>query len=139
MATSGRTAPPKIRLSTVVDIEPQIELQLDAPAKVGARVRVTVFDEDLFRTGDLSKDYNKVFSTFIGSLDPFMPAAVRDPAPRFDQEIVDPCSDFNNPASGATPAIIANCIAQGVPGDGSYVQLNAQLPVVTGGNDALDP
>jgi iron complex outermembrane receptor protein len=57
---------------------------------------------------------------------------------RFDQEVIDPCSDFNNPASGATAAIIANCIAQGVPADGSYVQLNPQLPVVTGGNEALD-
>lgn len=84
MATTGRTAPSKIRLSTVVDVEPEIELQLDAPAKVGALVRVTVFDEDLFRTGDLSKEYNKVFSTFIGTLEPFLPPAVRDPANLID-------------------------------------------------------
>ena len=55
---------------------------------------------------------------------------------RFDQEVVDPCSAVG----GAIPAAVAaNCIAQGVPANGSYVQLNAQLPVVTGGNPDLEP
>ena len=49
---------------------------------------------------------------------------------RFDQEVTDPCS-------GVVPAT-ANCIADGVPA-GGYTQLNAQLPVVTGGNPDLDP
>jgi iron complex outermembrane receptor protein len=54
---------------------------------------------------------------------------------RFDQEVADPCSGM----TAATPANIrANCVAEGVPNDNSYVQLNAQLPVVTGGNDTLD-
>jgi iron complex outermembrane receptor protein len=56
---------------------------------------------------------------------------------RFDQEIVDPCSDFNNNGSSAT--VRANCVADGVPANGSYVQNNAQLSVVTGGNPNLDP
>jgi iron complex outermembrane receptor protein len=55
---------------------------------------------------------------------------------RFDQEIVDPCSDFNN--NGASATVRANCVADGVPANGSYVQTNAQLPVVTGGNPDLD-
>lgn len=55
---------------------------------------------------------------------------------RFDQEVVDPCSGM----TAATPANIrTNCVAQGVPNNNSYVQLNAQLPVITGGNPALDP
>jgi iron complex outermembrane receptor protein len=55
---------------------------------------------------------------------------------RFDQEIVDPCSGM----TAATPANIrANCVADGVPNNNSYVQLNAQLPVVTGGNPNLTP
>jgi iron complex outermembrane receptor protein len=55
---------------------------------------------------------------------------------RFDQEVADPCSGM----TAGTPANIrANCIADGVPANNSYVQLNAQLPVVTGGNDQLDP
>ena len=55
---------------------------------------------------------------------------------RFDQEVVDPCSGLTN----ASPANIrTNCIADGVPANNSYVQLNAQLPVVTGGNQNLDP
>ncbi len=55
---------------------------------------------------------------------------------RFDQEVVDPCSGM----TAATPANIrANCVAEGVPNNNSYVQLNAQLPVITGGNAALDP
>ena len=55
---------------------------------------------------------------------------------RFDQEIVDPCSGM----TAATPANIrTNCIAEGVPANNSYVQLNPQLPVVTGGNPGLAP
>lgn len=55
---------------------------------------------------------------------------------RFDQEVVDPCSAIG----GAIPAAVrANCIAEGVPANGSYVQANPQLPVVTGGNQDLDP
>ena len=55
---------------------------------------------------------------------------------RFDQEVVDPCSGM----TAATPANIrTNCVADGVPNNNSYVQLNAQLPVITGGNDLLDP
>ena len=53
---------------------------------------------------------------------------------RFDQEIVDPCSAVG----GQIPAAVrANCIAHGVPSNGSYVQANPQLPVITGGNPAL--
>jgi iron complex outermembrane receptor protein len=55
---------------------------------------------------------------------------------RFDQEVVDPCSGM----TAATPANIrTNCIAEGVPANNSYTQLNAQLPVITGGNPNLDP
>jgi iron complex outermembrane receptor protein len=55
---------------------------------------------------------------------------------RFDQEVIDPCSGM----TAATPANIrANCVAEGVPNDNSYVQLNAQLPVITGGNINLAP
>ena len=52
---------------------------------------------------------------------------------RFDQELADPCSADQNP----TGAILANCIAQGVPAD--YVQLNSQLSVLTSGNENLTP
>jgi len=55
---------------------------------------------------------------------------------RFDQEIVDPCSAVG----GQIPAAVRqNCIASGVPASGSYVQANPQLPVITGGNNALKP
>jgi iron complex outermembrane receptor protein len=55
---------------------------------------------------------------------------------RFDQDLVDPCSAVG----GQIPAAVrANCIAEGVPASGSYVQANPQLPVVTGGNDQLAP
>ncbi len=62
-------------------------------------------------------------------------------ASRFDQVVADPCSDFLG-LSGGAPAnatVRANCIARGVPANGSYVQLNAQLPVVTSGNTSLVP
>jgi iron complex outermembrane receptor protein len=55
---------------------------------------------------------------------------------RFDQEVVDPCSAVG----GQIPAAVrTNCIAQGVPANGSYVQNNPQLSVLTGGNIALNP
>ena len=50
---------------------------------------------------------------------------------RFDQELTDPCS--GNP----TGAVLANCIAQGVPP--GYVQNNPQISVITGGNENLKP
>jgi len=57
-------------------------------------------------------------------------------ASRFDQEVVDPCSGF----SAATPANVrANCIARGVPANGSYTQLNPQVSVITSGNTSLKP
>ncbi|MDP3870668.1 TonB-dependent receptor domain-containing protein [Phenylobacterium sp.] len=62
-------------------------------------------------------------------------------ASRFDQEVVDPCSDMLG-LSGGTPAsaaVRANCIARGVPASGSYVQLNPQVSVITSGNRALTP
>lgn len=60
---------------------------------------------------------------------------------RFDQEITDPCSDLLGLAGGtpASAAVQANCIAQGVPANGSYVQNNPQLSVITGGNEELQP
>lgn len=54
---------------------------------------------------------------------------------RFDQDVADPCSGLT---SGSPANIRTNCIADGVPANNSYVQLNAQLPVVTGGNPNLD-
>jgi iron complex outermembrane recepter protein len=63
-------------------------------------------------------------------------------ASRFDQEVIDPCSDFLGllPNGVAAPAAVqANCIALGVPANGSYVQLNPQLPVIVSGNAALTP
>ncbi|MDH3372575.1 MAG: TonB-dependent receptor [Gammaproteobacteria bacterium] len=56
---------------------------------------------------------------------------------RFDATIADPCSDFNN--TGVSQTVIDNCIAEGVPNDGSYVQLGGQISVLTGGNPELQP
>lgn len=60
---------------------------------------------------------------------------------RFDQEITDPCSDMLGLSGGtaASATVRANCIARGVPANGSYVQANPQLSVITGGNQDLQP
>jgi len=55
---------------------------------------------------------------------------------RFDQTLNDPCSDLANQGN---QTVIDNCIALGVPGDGSYQQLNPQISVTTGGNRELQP
>jgi iron complex outermembrane receptor protein len=52
---------------------------------------------------------------------------------RFDQEVNDPCSASQNP----TGQVLANCTAHGVPA--GYQQLNAQISVLTGGNEDLKP
>ena len=56
-------------------------------------------------------------------------------ASRFDQEVVDPCSNFLTQSA----TIQANCVARGVPADGSYTQLNPQIGVITSGNQNLTP
>lgn len=56
---------------------------------------------------------------------------------RFDATLDDPCSDFNRPE--VPQEVRDRCIALGVPGDGSYTQLNPQISVTTGGNRELAP
>jgi iron complex outermembrane receptor protein len=54
---------------------------------------------------------------------------------RFDATINDPCNDLLTlPAN-----VQANCIANGVPADGSYTQNNPQLPVFVRGTETLNP
>ena len=65
-------------------------------------------------------------------------------AARFDQTLSDPCSDMlgvdpNGSGNPAPQATIDNCIALGVPADGSYTQFNPQISTATGGNDTLTP
>ncbi|MFL6737837.1 MAG: TonB-dependent receptor domain-containing protein, partial [Sphingomicrobium sp.] len=62
-------------------------------------------------------------------------------ASRFDQTLSDPCSNdstaaqnFNNNAT-----VKSNCIAAGVPANGSYAQPNPQISVIVGGNEELEP
>ncbi|HVF37492.1 MAG TPA: TonB-dependent receptor [Sphingomicrobium sp.] len=62
---------------------------------------------------------------------------------RFDQTLADPCSNHTGntaPRRFANDATVrANCIAMGVPADGSYQQANAQISVIVGGNEDLTP
>ncbi|MCY3860142.1 MAG: TonB-dependent receptor [Gammaproteobacteria bacterium] len=56
---------------------------------------------------------------------------------RLDAVIADPCSDFL--VSNIGPEVIQNCVAAGVPVDGTYAQLGSQISVMTGGNPSLRP
>ncbi len=60
---------------------------------------------------------------------------------RFDQTISDPCSnDSTAPQNFLNNATVhQNCVAHGVPGDGSYAQANPQVAVLVGGNQNLKP
>ncbi|MEO6255400.1 MAG: TonB-dependent receptor [Sphingomicrobium sp.] len=62
-------------------------------------------------------------------------------ASRFDQTLSDPCSnDSAAPRNFLNDAAVkANCIAAGVPADGSYEQVNPQISVLVGGNENLLP
>ena len=54
---------------------------------------------------------------------------------RLDAAIADPCASFLATNVGRT--VVDNCIAAGVPSDGSYSQLGGQISVLTGGNESL--
>ena len=54
---------------------------------------------------------------------------------RLDAVITDPCASFLATNVGQT--VVDNCIAAGVPRDGSYSQLGGQISVLTGGNESL--
>ena len=56
---------------------------------------------------------------------------------RLDAVISDPCASYLTTNVGQT--VIDNCIAAGVPADGSYTQLGTQISVLTGGNEQLEP
>jgi iron complex outermembrane receptor protein len=61
---------------------------------------------------------------------------------RFDGGAFDPCNDINGTLPGNTPAsptVRANCIANGVPANGSYAVDAVGVSVVTGGNIDLEP
>jgi len=62
-------------------------------------------------------------------------------ASRFDQALSDPCSNDSTAAQNFlnNATVKANCIAAGVPADGSYAQANPQISVIVGGNEELKP
>ena len=59
---------------------------------------------------------------------------------RADAPIDDPCTNVAGSPFQTDPTVRTNCIANGVPADGSYNEPNGgQLPTLTGGNSALQP
>ncbi len=61
---------------------------------------------------------------------------------RFDGGAIDPCNDIDGrrpPFRPASATVRANCIANGVPADGSYAEDATGASVVTGGNINLQP
>ena len=58
---------------------------------------------------------------------------------RFDQPIGDPCSNIAGSPYQSSATVRTNCAANGVPANGSYAEPDGQLPVLTGGNRALQP
>jgi len=58
---------------------------------------------------------------------------------RFDASIDDPCTSASGGLFQSNATVRANCIANGVPANGSYAEPSGQLPVLTGGNRNLQP
>ena len=59
---------------------------------------------------------------------------------RFDQPLDDPCTSAAGGLFQSNATVRANCIANGVPANGSYVEpQGGQIGVLTGGNAALRP
>lgn len=61
-------------------------------------------------------------------------------ASRSDAPIDDPCTNVPGSPWQTSATVRANCIANGVPANGSYQEPNGgQVSITTGGNSALDP
>ncbi|MEG8038578.1 TonB-dependent receptor [Sphingomonas sp. LR60] len=59
---------------------------------------------------------------------------------RFDANLDDPCTSAAGGLFQSNPTVRANCVANGVPTNGSYVEpQGGQISVLTGGNRALAP
>ncbi len=59
---------------------------------------------------------------------------------RFDANLDDPCTSATGGLFQSNPTVRANCVANGVPANGSYVEpQNGQISVLTGGNRELAP
>jgi iron complex outermembrane receptor protein len=58
---------------------------------------------------------------------------------RFDLPVVDPCTSDASGQFQTNATVKANCIANGVPANGSYAEPPGQLPVITQGNANLKP
>ncbi|MBA3897292.1 MAG: TonB-dependent receptor, partial [Sphingomonadaceae bacterium] len=58
---------------------------------------------------------------------------------RFDLTVVDPCTSDPSGQFQTNATVRANCIADGVPANGSYAEPPGQLPVITQGNVNLRP
>ena len=59
---------------------------------------------------------------------------------RFDQPLSDPCTNVAGSLYRTSATVRTNCTANGVPANGSYAEpQGGQLPVLTGGNKALQP
>ena len=59
---------------------------------------------------------------------------------RFDSTINDPCTSAAGGLFATSTTVRANCVANGVPANGSYAEAQGgQLPVITSGNSALRP
>ncbi len=105
------------RLSDYSFLEPELT------GKVGLRYKPTT---DLILRGSVGRGFR---APGIGEL--------FGSKSRFDAQLTDPCSKFNE--AGVSQATRDRCIGQGVPADGSYEQLNAQISIITGGNRELKP
>jgi hypothetical protein len=64
----GQTIPGVIPISSVVDLKQELELVIMGAqgALAGKPVRITVYDEVLFRHGEFKKEFERVFSVFNG-------------------------------------------------------------------------
>jgi iron complex outermembrane receptor protein len=58
---------------------------------------------------------------------------------RFDLPVTDPCTSDPSGLFQTNATVRANCIANGVPANGSYAEPPGQLPVITQGNTNLKP
>jgi iron complex outermembrane receptor protein len=58
---------------------------------------------------------------------------------RFDLPVTDPCSNIAGSPWQTSATVRANCVANGVPANGSYAEDPGQLPVITQGNLNLRP
>ena len=121
-----------------------VETEVPIFVSLNGKVAVRVFDYSTFDLDYVAQSSLQWFPRESFSLTSTLTSGFRAPSigelfggqTRYDAVIADPCSSLDDTT---VMQVVTTCIREGVPADGSYVQLSSQISLLTGGNPDLFP